>query len=529
MPSFGAIDLGSNAARLKIVDAPSTKEMRTQELIRMPLRLGHDAFISGVISEDSIKHAIEVFSTFARVLSDYHVYAYRAVTTAALRESENREIFVDRVTRGTGIRLEIISGAEEGKLLMFAIREKFPLGSERVFHLEVGGGSIELSVFDGRNCELSTSIKLGAVKLHEMFLAGCAGQGQIKIMNEFIDRILRSTVEDVRALSPTKMIITGGNADSLVRLAGEERELKGVEVPYLSRAKLDESVARLSRMSYDERVRFGLERDRADVIVPAGHLIDYLVQRLGFEGFYAPGIDLRDGILRELIVDYYQKDLHLLEESDVAISSAMRIGRKFRFDQNHALQVMNLSMKLFNCLIPLHRLEKSALRYLQLAAILHDVGHAVGPTKHHKHSYYLIRNSEMMGVSDDELEMIANIARYHRKAHPASEHYTYQQLGKADKILVTKLAAILRIADALDREHKSQVTDISCAIEIGKVTIKLTTDSDCVLERWSLAERAKLFEELFGTKIEAVIEESAKDSEKGGKAGQGSQKTKDSK
>ncbi|MEM2900296.1 MAG: Ppx/GppA phosphatase family protein [Thermoplasmata archaeon] len=505
MPNFAAIDLGSNAARLKIVESSSQLEMKTLETIRMPLRLGHDAFISGVISEDSIKRAIDVFSTFSRVLADYRVYMYRAVTTAAVRESENRELFVDRITRGTGIKLEIITGVEEAKLLMFALRDKIHL-NEKIFHLEIGGGSIELGVFDSKNCELSSSIKLGAVKLHEMFLAGNSGNQQIKIMNEFIERILRNTVEEIRELRPLKMFVTGGNADTLARLRGEEKSFHGKNVPYISSKKLEEITEKLSRMSYDERIKFGLEKDRADVIIPASHLILFLQSRLGFDGIYVPGIDLRDGILRELILDYYEKELHILEESDVAIGSALRLGRKFRFDQEHALHVMNLSKKLFEELHDVHKLEKDALRYLQLAAILHDIGHAVNPSKHHRHSYYLIRNSELMGVSEDELEIIANIARYHRKSHPCSEHDTYQQLSKPEKILVTKLASILRIADSLDREHKLQVKDLSCKIKNGKLVIKLSTESDCILERWSLAERAKLFEETFGLKIELILE-----------------------
>jgi len=506
MPNFAAIDLGSNAARLKIIESSSQLDMKTLEMIRMPIRLGHDAFISGVISEDSIKRTIDVFSTFSRVLADYHVYMYRAVTTAAVRESENRDLFIDRITRGTGIKLEIIPGVEEAKLLMFALRDKIQLGNERIFHLEIGGGSIELGVFDSKNCELSNSIKLGAVKLHEMFLAGGSGEQQIKIMNEFIERILRSTVEEIRELRPLKMIVTGGNADALAHLVGEEKSFHGKNIPYISSKKLEEITKKLSRLNYEERVKLGLEKDRADVILPASHLILFLQSRLGFDGIYVPGIDLRDGILRELLLDYYKKELHILEESDVAIGSAFRLGRKFRFDQEHAIQVMNLSTKLFEELQNVHKLDKDALRYLQIASILHDVGHAVGPSKHHKHSYYLIRNSEMMGVSEEELEIIANIARYHRKSHPCPEHDTYQQLSKPERFLVTKLSSILRIADALDREHKSQVKNLSCEINQSKLIIKLSTDSDCILERWSLSERAKLFEEIFGLKVEVILE-----------------------
>jgi exopolyphosphatase/guanosine-5'-triphosphate,3'-diphosphate pyrophosphatase len=326
-------------------------------------------------------------------------------------------------------------------------------------------------------------------------------------MNEFIERILRSTVEEIRGLRPLKMLVTGGNADTLARLVGEEKNFHGKNIPYISGKKLEEITEKLSRMNYEERIKFGLERDRADVIIPASHLILFLQSRLGFDGIYVPGIDLRDGILRELILDYYEKELHILEESDVAIGSALRLGRKFRFDQEHALHVMKLSTKLFEELQDVHKLEKDALRYLQLAAILHDIGHAVNPSKHHRHSYYLIRNSEMMGVSEDELELIANIARYHRKSHPNSEHETYQQLSKPEKILVTKLASILRIADALDREHKLQVKDLSCEIKNGKLVIKLSTHSDCILGRRSKSEMVKLFEETFGLKIEVVLEE----------------------
>lgn len=506
MPNFAAIDLGTNGARMKIVEARDRMDIRTLGRIRFPLRLGHDVFRTGEISEESTRHAVQAFVSFRELQDKFGVHACRAIATSAVRESENRDRFLERIAASSGIKLEIISSTEEARLLMMSIREKVALGDERILHVEIGGGSIELSVFDSKSCELSTSLKLGALRLHEMFLAQNGGPANVRTEMEFIERMLADTLRDIRAQEPVKLVATGGNPESLARQSGEKKVFtKATELRFFPRDRLEGMVRKLSEMSFDERVSFGLEQDRADVIVPAGHLLSYLVEKLGFDGFYYIEVDLRDGLIRELVVDHFTRGQKEAEGTDVALGAALRLGRRFGFDEAHSVHVMKLSGRLFEALQPVHKLGHEDGRLLQAAALLHDIGHVVGPSKHHKHSYYLIRNSELMGLTDDELEITASIARYHRKSTPGRGHDEFAELEREDRSRVKKLAAILRIADSLDREHKQQVRDIEVEQAPGMVLLTVRSSADCLLERWALEERSGMFKEVFKLEVETRL------------------------
>ena len=495
----GAVDVGSNAIRLLAAEFTAPAAFNPLHEERVAVRLGHDVFLSGRLAPEVMDAATEALASFRRTLDSLDIRHYRAVATSAVRESRNGDEFVERVEDEARLTLEPITGSEEARLVHVAVNSRIPLQEGKWVLVDLGGGSVEISVVDETGILWSESHTMGSVRLLEELSGAGDEPGRFR-------RLLReytSTLQIPAAVKHWKlagMIATGGNMETLAKLANpstDEREPSRVAVGDV-RAIIDI----LSRLSYRERVeQLGLREDRADVILPAATVYERLASLVGAEEILVPHVGVKEGVLLDLVEDLTTPPEHQRRREERVLAGAINFGRRFMFEEAHGVHVAKLSLALFDQLEELHGLEKTDRLLLLAAATLHDVGVYLGYKRHHKHSLYLISQAELPGFTPREILMVANIARYHRKAEPAPHHELFMQLKEKERDRVGKLASLLRIADALDREHLQRVDDLQVERKAKSIVLHWRGGGDLLVEQWALKRKAQLFTRLFGLEV----------------------------
>jgi len=492
-----AIDVGSNAIRFFAVEFAQPDRYEVIEQARAPVRLGHQVFLSGRLLPSTIDAAVAALAGFAERLGALGVSRSRAVATSAVRDARNGEEFVRRVRAEAGVSLEVISGAEEARLVHLAVRHRFQLERHRWVLADLGGGSLEVSLVDGEDIHWSVSHDLGSVRLLEELGIADEEPGLFQRRLEEYTARLRLP-RGRRRTAPIGLIGTGGNIEALARLAGREPDRAGSSVLPLD--ELEGLIGQLASRSYRQRMEeLQLREDRADVILPAAVVYQTLCKLAGFQEIHVPYVGLRDGVVLDLIDDYARHGTHLRRQDHLVQTSALALGRRYRFDRAHARQVTRLALSLYDQLADLHQLGPDERRILLAAGLLHDVGGFISNRKHHKHSLYIILHSEVAGLSNRELRLTANVARYHRKNEPGGRHEEYAALAEEDRERVVPLAAILRVADALDREHLQNVQRVD--VSIGEDVVELLLHGGGELEVWAAGKKGGLFSRAFDRKL----------------------------
>lgn len=517
MPRFAAIDLGSNALRLVVVEADSAAQVRPLVSERAAVRLGKEIFQTGRLAPQSISAASDALRRFRELLDQHQVDRYRAVATSAVREAENGTLLVERARRDAGIDLEVIEGIEEARLVRLALVGRLDLRDKRALLVDLGGGSTELSVIERGRLTSARSLPVGTVRLLEAFHStaeSTAGSGKdaARLAREYVERQLREVHEtEVSRETFDVCVGTGGNFETLAQLCpappaapevGPPKAGAAPAPPAIDVAQVRAILPKLAVLSPDERRSlYGLRPDRADVILPAAEIVVAFADAYAIERIVAPGIGLKDGVLDELVSKHFDV-WDYGGEADAALEAALRLGRRYHFDEAHGVLVARLSVELFDQLRPRHKLGDRDRLLLRAAALLHDIGDFVRYEGHHRHSHYLLVNSDIVGLTPAERTVVANVARYHRKATPDVSHPNFRDLDRDDRSRVRVLAAILRIADALDREHAAKVTAVRSVLEKGRIRLHLTGDPDRQLEEWTVRRKCELFEEVFDLKVE---------------------------
>ncbi|MGC8762591.1 MAG: HD domain-containing protein [Acidobacteriota bacterium] len=500
-----ALDVGSNAIRFLAARFLSGGTCDVLEAGRSPVRLGHGVFVRGELDGQAAARAVAVLSEYRRRMEDLGIARYRAVATSAVRESRNGEAFLAEVRERAGIRLEPIGGSEEARLVYRAVKHRMDLGTRRWLLVDVGGGSVEVALADRAGILWSESHTMGAVRLLEELAAAADDAGRLpRLLSEYV-----GTLRLHRDLSGMNLgcIATGGNAEALAALALCPREKGGVA--RLGVGVLERLTGRLAALGYRERIEtLGIREDRADVILPAALVYLRLARLAGAREIRVPFVGLREGVVLELAEAWGGGDGGGRSEAEVE-AAALPVGRKYGFDESHGRHVSRLALSLFDQTKELHRLGPPERAVLQAAALLHDVGTFVSYNRHHKHSLYLIANSELAGFSPRETLLVANVARYHRRSPPKPQHESFALLDRRERRTVRVLASLLRLADALDREHRQRVHRVEVSFQEGHVRLAVEGEGDLLLEGWSMKRKADLFRRTFGTAVEVSVVEGA--------------------
>ena len=504
---FAAVDVGSNALRFQLVSVERPGTYRILEQDRQPVRLGHKVFQTGTLSAAAVEPALEALRGFKNCADRYHVGAFKAVATSALREASDARTFIARAQE-TGVPLEVISEEEEARLIslgiMSGLRFQLPLG----LFMDIGGGSVEVTVANDSNTFCLFSLPLGAVRLTEKFMkSDPPSEKELKQVRRFAERSLKPVARRVEREKFTMAFGSGGTitalADTDAHLSGESRV---GSLSVLRRSRLKGLLDLLESQSLSQRATLIVgDPKRADIIVAGGTVLLALMNHLGLDYLFVSNRGLRDGLMADLLRNQYSDyDAQWCEEGGRP-ESLEQVGEKYHYDAPHAYHVSQLALGLFYQLQELHKLPEKCAPILHAAAMLHDIGLFIAYPKHHKHSYYLIKSSGPVSLGKSDLDLVANIARYHRKAHPSPKHLPFSQLSPNQQEVVRKLSGLLRIADGLDRRHESRVREIRCTLPRAKgVCVKVSGATDLKAEIEGAREKAKLMNEVFS--VETVIQ-----------------------
>ena len=461
---LGAIDAGSNAIRVVIAElaGPTSGDLVRIEAERIPVRLGHNAFTQGTLDAATIDGAVAAFVHFRERFDHHGVGIYRAVATSAVRNASNRDVLLHRLYHEAGIELEVIEGEEEARLVRKAVLQAFGQGTTTAPRaiLDLGGGSLEVNVRMG-SAWRGTSLPVGTVRLMETFgLDGAIGDAEAGMVRRYTATLMQP-ISRSTGQGPTIAAITGGNADALAKIFGDGNPL----TPGFDLADLEKGLPELVSATVDERMaRFQIKRDRAEVIGIAGLVFATAARQLRLQKLIAPGVGVREGVLIELAETAREEQAKAEGAHDKALLTAARgFANRVDHDTTHGEHVRLLSRALFHQLRDVHGIPDDKGVLLEVAALLHDVGEVVNQRGHHKHSEYMIRWGRIPGLDDTGREMVALMARCHRKdATRAKELINASALPKDLRSQLRKMTGILRIADSLDSEHRSRVEQVVC-------------------------------------------------------------------
>lgn len=500
----GAVDVGSNALRAVVLEGKEGRaRSRVVEDRREPVRLGAEVFGGeGAVSPRTAAEAADAMRSFARLFRRLEVDRTRCVATAAVREARNRRALLSLLHRESGLEVEVVTGAEEARLVTRAVRARFPaLDEGRHAILDVGGGSAELVLVVDGAVAGAESFDVGAVRLLELAGKGRPASRFLSLARGVVDGH-RGRIQSLLGRAPLRTFnATGGNVEAIAGILGR-RIVRRPPVHEVRRVDLETLLAEMASLSPRERmVLWGFKADRADVVLPAGIVYDRFAAAAGAATVHVPHVGLRDAVALDLLLGAGHGDAGARLERE-RVASALALGRRFRFDEEHALRTAAHALRLFDRLAGKAGLDRADRDVLEMAAVLHDVGVAVSPIGHHKHSAYLIRQSELAGITREEQEVVAQVARYHRRGLPRQSHREYSGLPARDRRRVAVLAGILRIADALDRDRTSPLPGFEVRLRGGRLDLIVPGPGDRLLETWAVDRKKDLLERLIGRRVE---------------------------
>jgi exopolyphosphatase/guanosine-5'-triphosphate,3'-diphosphate pyrophosphatase len=504
-----ALDLGTNSFHLVVARVRGTTyEVVTRE--KETIRLGHGGGDMKVLADDAIERGVSALRRMKRI-ADSHGATVRAVATSAVREAENAEVFIGRARRDAGIEVEVISGLEEARLIHLGVLQAVPAFDRRLLLVDIGGGSTEVLVGERGVTLAARSFKLGAVRLTDRFFPGgnCTPRA-VDQCRTHVRSILAGFERDVAQHGFDIAIASSGTAETVATLVAARRGAGAVHTLNrfeFDRSELDAVVDELSakRTASTRATIPGLDAPRADIIVAGAIVLQCVAEAFAVRAFTFSEAALREGVLLDTL-SRGQGDGELHHLRDVSRQSIAALAARCDDDVAHSAHVAGLALQLYDATAPLHRLPDHCRDYLEAAATLANVGLVISHSKHHLHSYYVIRNSELAGLTDHEIEMIALVARYHRKSAPKASHPEFQALDADSQQVVRTLAGILRLAIGLDRSHDGRVTSLRATRRGKRLLIEAIhrPDVDVSLEVYTAHERSALLEQVLALRVDVL-------------------------
>lgn len=505
---IAALDIGTNSFHLVVAKPVETGfEVITSE--KEVIRLGHGAGDMKQLEPEAIERGIASLKRM-RAVADVHGARLRAVATSAVREAKNRNEFIKRARKEADIDVEVISGVEEARLIHLGARYAVAVGEQPMLLCDIGGGSTELVIASGDEILLARSFKLGAVRLTDRFFSTDAlHPSALSSCRKFVRSMLATIKPEVLELGFEIAVGSSGSVEAvakLIRKLNDEPEPKSFNRYEFSAKDLTKILDLLADTpTVKERSQvFGLDSARAEIILAGAVILEGIALSFDVEKFTYSDYALREGVLFDTLAR--EKLLDHPEDIDPALLSVKQLADRCDDRPEHSAYVAKIALSLFDGLQKKLRLPPTSRRYLEAAALLANVGVVVSHSKHHLHSYYVIRNSELVGLTDREIELIAVIARYHRKSAPKQSHAEFAQLSETDQKLVTSLAAILRIAIGLDRTQDGRVKSVTVRAEDEQLLIfaKASAKADIELNLYAANERRNLLADVLATKVKVL-------------------------
>ncbi|MFA5975213.1 MAG: Ppx/GppA phosphatase family protein [Elusimicrobiota bacterium] len=499
------IEVGSSAIRMVVAEAGPKWQMRTLENLQKPISFGKDVFTTGRLSHAAIRQGIEILENFRAILDVYGVRRMHAVATSAVREAANRDNFLDQVFVRTGIDIEVIEGAEENRLNLIAVENALQGRTEfdknNCLIMEVGTGSTEVIGTIGGEVALTRTLLVGPVRLPDQAILGKTDSATLqRLLKRRIHTFAEECSREFNLKEIATFVVMGASVRFLARHVQESTDpVAPLTLPIKDFGEFIKNISKLSAEEISEK--YGIPYSEAETLYAS--LLIYLdfLNETKADKIVITMVSLRDGLLLELaqmVSGYKRTDL-----SRQVIHSARKLGKKYQYDEPHASTVAALAVKLFDLLHEEHGLGSRERLLLEVSAILHDIGTFISPSSHHKHSFYLVSAADIFGLRKIDKDIIANVVRYHRRSPPKMTHIPYMSLPRAERAVVTKLSAILRVADALDTSHQQKCRDFTLE-RTGDTYILWVPETvgDISLERQLLIKKGDMFTDFFGMAVQ---------------------------
>ncbi len=498
------IDIGSTAVRMVIAEIGPEQQWRVLDRAGKPVLLGRDVFSTGNVSRDSLIQALKILADFREIITGWQIEAdnIKVIATSALREARNRDTFIDRVYVKTGFSIKVVEGIEENRLTYIAVQHALEdlrpqLARSNSLIIEVGGGSTEIMLLQRSKIVASHSLNIGTVRIEQDVPSAATSEYRVKMLGERITTMTEILDNELEMKRIKFFIAVGGHARLAAGRVGEK--ISGL-YSVVEKDAFINLVDEIQNLSIDECVRqLKIPYDDADGLVTGLLIYKHFFHETSATRLVVPATSIREGILINIAqgLDPQVKERFHYQ----IIASALALGRKFHFDEEHARHVAKLSLQLFDDLQDEHNLNDHPRLLLEVAALLHDIGSYIRFSGHHKHSQYIVSNSEIFGLHKDQLQIVSNVVRYHRKVTPQTSHTAFVSLSRTDRMTVLKLASILRIADALDRSHNQPVKRFSIEKEEEQLIIRCKYTGDISSEQTSMRTKSQMFEDVFGLRV----------------------------
>jgi exopolyphosphatase/guanosine-5'-triphosphate,3'-diphosphate pyrophosphatase len=520
---LAAIDVGTNSIHMVVVRIePTLPGFTIIAREKETVRLGDRDPATGHLKLAAMARAIAALKRCQEIAKTLSAGQIIAVATSAVREAPNGREFLKQVEVELGLQIDLISGPEEARRIYLGVISGMDFNHQPHFVIDIGGGSTELILGSGEEPHCLTSTKIGAVRLTQEFVTtDPISANEFQYLQAYVRGMLERPVEDIQAhLQPgerPRLVGTSGTIEALAIIHAREKlgivpsPLHGYQI---SLKDLRDLVNRLRKLSYTDRLTFpGMNERRADIIVAGALILQEAMILLGAESLTICERALREGVVVDWMLTHGLIEGRLRSQSSVRQGSILHIAQKYQVNLEHSKRVSDFALSLFDqTFSTLHHWGTEERELLWAAALLHNCGHFVSHSAHHKHSYYLIRNSDLLGYTETEIETIANLARYHRKSPPKKRHENYRNLtSKNHRKAVDQLSALLRLAVALDRRQIGAIQHVRCEYHLAKPELHLhllptNPDDDCALELWSLDYKRPSFEAEYGMSLRVTLE-----------------------
>jgi exopolyphosphatase/guanosine-5'-triphosphate,3'-diphosphate pyrophosphatase len=505
MPTFAAIDIGSNSVRLKIARLQGGRLKKIHE-DREVTRLGEGVFSGGLLSPESMSQTVRVLRRFNRAVQECGADSVKVLATAAMRDARNSRIFLEWVRSTTGWTIEIVSGLEEARLIHLGIVSSGRMDASSVLLVDLGGGSCELTLSRDGHLRDTVSLPLGAVRLTGEFLKhDPPRKSELKRLQGFVTREITRIQNRIKSARVGAVIATSGTAAALVGIASHlARPRKPRPATYVTREMMRRIAKQITRLTLEQRQKVpGIGLRRAEIICAGALAYAELLERCHLPGFRYSALGLRDGILAQMAADYDRSTRSGRAIESERWESIKRAVEHYRVDLHHALHVRDSALLLFSALKSVHQLSVEYREWLSAAAMLYEVGDYVNRSGHHRHTYYIIANSEILGYTPQQRRIIGSIARYLGKSRPTPGDGPMSTLSPEEQENVEKASVLLRIARALNMGRSQSVGKVAVSARSGRVTMKLTPrgKASVDLEVWSIEKDGSYFREVFGREL----------------------------
>ncbi len=522
---IAAIDLGTNSLHMVVVGIePTLPSFSTIAREKETVRLGDRDLATGHLKPEIMEKAIAALGRFQKVAKTFNAETIVAVATSAVREAPNGKDFLHRVAVELGLSVDLISGQEEARRIYLGVLSGMEFHNQPHMIIDIGGGSTEIILGDSHEPRTLTSTKIGAVRLSsELITTDPISNAEFQYLQAYARGMLERSTDEVLANlkfgESARLVGTSGTIETLALINAREKlgfvpsTLNGYQ---LSLKDVRDWVSRLRRLSNVERATIpGMPDKRSEVILAGAVILQEAMTLLGVDSLITCGRALREGVIVDWMLAHGLIEDRLRFQSSIRQRSVLKQANKYQINLQHSDRVAEFAVSLFDQTHGiLHNWGNQERQLLWAAAILHNCGYYISHSAHHKHSYYLIRNGELLGYTETEMEIIANLARYHRKSPPKKKHENYRNLlTKQHRQMVSQLSTLLRLAVALDRRQIGAIERVECQYFPHKQEFKLQifpfrSDDDCALELWSLDYKKPPFEAEFGVKLVATLEAS---------------------